>query len=158
MNWDAIGAIGENIGAFAVVISIIYLAVQIRQNTKTVAANTAQAVTDSAVDALMRVAESHDLSSVAAKTFAGDKSLTGVEQMQLQLVLRSLFRNFENYFYQHRRGYFEEEIWAGYKLVIFDQLSTEAFRDWWDANSRLFGKSFVEFVNNEVLAGSPMQS
>lgn len=158
MNWDAIGAIGENIGAFAVVISIIYLAVQIRQNTKTLAANTAQAVTDSAVDALMRVAESHDLSSVAAKTFAGDKSLTGVEQMQLQLVLRSLFCNFENYFYQHRRGYFEDEIWAGDKLVIFDQLSTEAFREWWDTNSRLFGKSFVEFVNNEVLAGSPMQS
>ena len=33
MNWDAIGAIGENIGAFAVVISVVYLAVQIRKQT-----------------------------------------------------------------------------------------------------------------------------
>ena len=33
MNWDTISAIGETIGAVAVVISLLYLAVQIRQNT-----------------------------------------------------------------------------------------------------------------------------
>ena len=31
MNWDAIGAIGEIIGAIAVVSTLFYLAVQIRQ-------------------------------------------------------------------------------------------------------------------------------
>ena len=31
MNWDAIGAVGEIVGAFAVVVSLIYLALQIRQ-------------------------------------------------------------------------------------------------------------------------------
>ncbi len=33
MNWEAIGAIGEVLGALVVVITIGYLAVQIRQNT-----------------------------------------------------------------------------------------------------------------------------
>ena len=33
MNWDAIGAIAELTGAFAVVLTLIYLAVQLRQNT-----------------------------------------------------------------------------------------------------------------------------
>ena len=33
MNWEAIGAIGETIGAIAVIISLLYLAIQIRQNT-----------------------------------------------------------------------------------------------------------------------------
>ncbi len=33
MNWDALGAIGEIVGATAVVISVIYLAVQIRKQT-----------------------------------------------------------------------------------------------------------------------------
>ena len=36
MNWDAIGAVSELIGAVAVVATLIYLAVQIRQNTKSV--------------------------------------------------------------------------------------------------------------------------
>ena len=33
MNWEAVGAAGEIIGAVAVIISIIYLALQVRQNT-----------------------------------------------------------------------------------------------------------------------------
>lgn len=33
MNWEAISAVGEILGASAVLITLIYLAVQIRQNT-----------------------------------------------------------------------------------------------------------------------------
>jgi hypothetical protein len=36
MNWDAISTIAEVVGAAAVVVSLIYLAVQIQQNTKQV--------------------------------------------------------------------------------------------------------------------------
>ena len=34
MNWDAIGAVGEIIGALAVVVTLAYLAVQIRASTR----------------------------------------------------------------------------------------------------------------------------
>ena len=33
MNWEAVGAISEAIGVIAIFISLIYVAVQIRQNT-----------------------------------------------------------------------------------------------------------------------------
>jgi hypothetical protein len=36
MNWQAIGTIAEVVGAAAVVVSLVYLAVQIRQNTRQV--------------------------------------------------------------------------------------------------------------------------
>ena len=36
MNWEAIGAVGEILGAIAVLLSLAYLAVQIRQNTASV--------------------------------------------------------------------------------------------------------------------------
>tara|TARA_B110000858_G_scaffold89247_1_gene103084 strand:- start:5179 stop:5370 length:192 start_codon:yes stop_codon:yes gene_type:complete len=39
MNWDAISAIGEIIGATAVVVSLVYLAVQIRQNTRQISSS-----------------------------------------------------------------------------------------------------------------------
>jgi hypothetical protein len=34
MNWAAIGAIGEIVGAVAVVVTLAYLAIQVRQNTR----------------------------------------------------------------------------------------------------------------------------
>lgn len=36
MNWDALGAVGEVVGAIAVVATLIYFSVQIRQNTRAV--------------------------------------------------------------------------------------------------------------------------
>ena len=39
MNWDAIGAIAELLGAIGVIASLVYLATQIRQNTATVRAS-----------------------------------------------------------------------------------------------------------------------
>ncbi len=40
MNWEAIAAIGQVAGAAAVMFTLIYLAVQIRQNTAAVATAT----------------------------------------------------------------------------------------------------------------------
>jgi len=36
MNWDAVGAIAELIGATAVVLTLVYLSIQLRQNTRAV--------------------------------------------------------------------------------------------------------------------------
>ncbi len=43
-NWEAIGAIGELIGALAVVLTLIYLTLQLRRNTQSVHANTHQQI------------------------------------------------------------------------------------------------------------------
>jgi hypothetical protein len=42
MNWDAIGAIAELLGAIGVIASLVYLATQIRQGREQVRAATAQ--------------------------------------------------------------------------------------------------------------------
>ena len=50
MNWEAIGAIGETIGAIAVVLTLVYLSIQIRQNTRSVRAATYQSVAEALAD------------------------------------------------------------------------------------------------------------
>jgi len=39
MGWDAIGAIGELLGSIGVLVTLVYLAIQIRQNTDSLAEN-----------------------------------------------------------------------------------------------------------------------
>lgn len=46
MNWDAIGAIGEIVGAGAVVLTLIYLSIQLRQNTEALRSTAWQAIQD----------------------------------------------------------------------------------------------------------------
>ena len=47
MNWEAIGATGEVVGAVAVFATLVYLAIQIRQNTASLKASSHHAITDS---------------------------------------------------------------------------------------------------------------
>jgi hypothetical protein len=42
MNWEALGAIGEIVGAVAVIVTLVYLAIQVRHSSKTLEENTAQ--------------------------------------------------------------------------------------------------------------------
>ncbi len=44
MNWDAIGAIGEILGALGVLVTLVYLATQIRENTRSLQAVSLQSV------------------------------------------------------------------------------------------------------------------
>ena len=151
MDWDALGAIGEVIGALAVVATLVYLAAQIRQNTKTVAANTFQSVSATASQTALQIAQSPDLVRVTVKLFQPDEELTIEEAMQAQLIFRAVFRNYENYYYQYSRGYFEEEVWGGYKKTMSEQLAVPFGQQWWKNHQAAFGISFVEFVNRELL-------
>ena len=45
MNWEAIGAIAELFGALGVIVTVGYLAVQIRQNSKLIASSLAESTT-----------------------------------------------------------------------------------------------------------------
>ena len=155
MNWDAIGSIGEIIGAAAVVISLIYLAAQVRQNSKIVAANTFQSVSAAASKTSMDIAQSPHLSKVALKIFSEEPSLTPEEAMQAQLLMRAIFRNYENYFYQYSRGYFEKDVWDGYMVTMTEQLSIPFGKTWWEHHQAAFGSKFVAFVNNELVNKVP---
>ena len=161
MDWTAVGAIGTLISAAAIVASVIYLAIQIRQNSKMIAANTFQAISATSADLAIRMAESPELSELLSKAFSGYTTWTPRESMQLQLFLRGSFRNYENYYYQHRHGNFEEEIWGGYEQSILDLVSREFGQDWWSIHQVAFGRTFAEFVNshieNHVGPGSPWE-
>ena len=52
MTLEDLGNLGEFLGAIGVIASLVYLAVQIRQNTRAVNSNTSQAITDSRVEFL----------------------------------------------------------------------------------------------------------
>ena len=96
----------------------------------------------------MRLAESPELSELMSKGFSNPETFTPKETTQFQLFLRASFRNYENYYYQYRLGYFEEEIWAGYEQQIIDQVTRGLGVAWWEVHQVAFGKAFVEFVNS----------
>jgi len=77
VNWEAISAIGQIVGAIAVVISLIYLATEVRSNARA----TRRTAMRSTLDALNRFAQQitghADLAELRSRGFHDYESLEG---------------------------------------------------------------------------------
>jgi hypothetical protein len=89
MNWEALGAIGEIVGAIAVVLTLGYLALQIRQNTRLLRA-TALSATADAYLSFNRLLGSDPASAYVFQVGLEDfPSLSEAEQRQFLNLLRA---------------------------------------------------------------------
>ena len=82
MSWDAIGAIGEVVGAIAVVCTLIYLAIQIREADKTARFNAVQSNREQRIAMFLSERDSPFIPAIRMKIAAG-QPLTDEEDLRL---------------------------------------------------------------------------
>ncbi|MDH3379233.1 MAG: hypothetical protein OEQ39_20095 [Gammaproteobacteria bacterium] len=151
MNWEAIGAIGEVVGALAVIATLLYLAVQIRQNTKAIKGTTLTAITE---HKQFELRWSSDIATAWRKSLTDPKSLTPDESWQMAEWLSSCFVARQNEFFQHKQGLIDDETWEASERIIKLALSGEWARNWWNEfGPKGFTENFV-YVVDKVLSDS----
>ncbi|MEQ8693946.1 MAG: hypothetical protein RIC85_01285 [Gammaproteobacteria bacterium] len=139
MNWDAVGAIGEIVGALAVVITLGFLIHQLRQNT---IALRQQSERDSAT-----AFQQWSLTTVAPSTARAigrawievDEKLTPEEMISVEhFTLSFLFVLLQDYL-DWKRGFQSDDVWTSRVGLIEAVFSSPAVRAWW----HLYGRSYV---------------
>ncbi len=126
MSIMELGALGEFVGAIAVVVTLAYLAVQIRQNTRAMEesrrlalAQTYQVRADSLQDMLVGAANSEHIGPIITKlTSAGyPEDVRSLDQLspdergrfrQWQIAQQT---HWDNMFYQYQQGFLDEEYY-----------------------------------------------
>ena len=148
MNWEAIGAVGEVVGAVGVIATLIYLAAQIRQNSAVVRSATRQAISTQQAEFGMRVASSSDLRAAVARWLEMQPSPSSPEDaLRDEFFLRSALRMFENQYHQNKDGTFEDTMWFGYLENMRRIFAQPRFRGWWRESRALYGTDFADFVD-----------
>ena len=119
MTIEQLGSLGEFLGSIAVLATLIYLAIQIRQNTKATRAQIHQARSDQAQDFFLFVAGSPEFSALLEKVTPEGKPdleavdlLTPVERRQLQFYLIAAQQRLENMYFQRKWGFLAEETYS----------------------------------------------
>ena len=112
MNWDAIGATGEIIGALAVVISLLYLGLQIRGQTRQAQFAAAHDISVGYRDAMDHFSDP-DTSELYIKGLSGTDNLEDSELFRLLVGCQKMLRVWEEAFYLHREGQLHGKHWAG---------------------------------------------
>lgn len=147
MDWAAIGAVSEVIAAVAVVVSLVYLATQIRQATKIARATTRNAIAESAQALSQDVIENADMAEIFVKHLNGEE-LNAVEMLRMQGRCYRDMRHWENIYYQVREGLLTEEEWSGFRRNLAALFEIGAYREYWASESDLYSDAFREQIDN----------
>jgi len=154
MNWEAIGAVGEVIGAIGVIATLGYLSVQIRHNTRAMRAQSVAEVTKSLKSEIDLLAQGHDILSVIIKTQAGEP-LDPRELMILDLFMTQAIVSRQNEFLQHQQGLLDDEVLISMQHALVLLLSPPTARNWWvQEGSRMVSAKFARYVEGLLNDGS----
>jgi hypothetical protein len=155
MNWEAIGAIGDMVGGFGVIITLIYLAMQVRQNTAAQKISSFQSLRENTVSLHDLCASDSDLADLFVAGVSDQKPLSEQESNRFHFLLMSFFRRLESIYILEKVGHLSESDWSGIKLSCIDVLNQPGTRRWWMENQQRFRKDFVSWTQEmfESVAG-----
>jgi hypothetical protein len=158
MNWEALGAIGEIVGAVAVVVTLGYLAVQMRQNTRSVRASMFQSLVEQIVNFNRSFTEDPELAQTYLKGLEDLEGLSEADRARMTFTLFSHFQIFQSMYYQRQLFTIEPEYWESWRDTILMYYRLPGVQRWWQLRKDIFSKKFREFLEaeepgHEVLSG-----
>jgi len=155
MNWDAIGAIGEVIGAMAVVLSLIYLATQVHVSNRLARAE-AWRTPNSDLNALNASFATDPIYRAAFYKVAWENAIRSELEKDEAVVLDAYFISilniYEQIFREIREGTLTDEAIKDFGAQSMLQLTY--FRSSWHFYRGSLGHSFVVYFEESFNLGA----
>ena len=157
MNWDAVSAVAELVGAIAVVASLAYLAVQIRQNTqhidfntRAIRSSTFQSFSDTFGQFEDLLLENKHLGHVWVQGLEGEEDLEAGDLILFNNLAHKFFRMYEVLFLQYSAGLVEQSLFESAHRFPDQLLARPGLRRYWRHRQRRYTDSFVEYMSRRL--------
>jgi len=147
MNWDAISAIGENVGALAVVISVLYLAYQVKQNTRHSQAFTQR---DIIRDIHGHQAQIRENPRLIRYGFSAFDEMTDDDKLVVNTYFNELVSTFESTLRLNNAGLVDPTVFSGHRGFLLAALQTPGGRQWWIGIKGLFSADIRSYIETEI--------
>ena len=154
MNSEAAGAIGEIIGAVAVVASLVFVGFQLRQNTRAMKLSSTNDLMSQLEQKLGELAEDKDTAELVFRGIPDPKSLEGLDLYRFTLVCQSTYFYMAKAHYQYRAGTLEPEIWATLHSQLANFMNTPGMARYWKQHGWNFPEQFRAYIEDEVMVGA----
>jgi hypothetical protein len=155
MNLNDLANIGQVIGAIAVVISLIYVALQIRQNTNAVRSATAQSVHEHFATWYHLLASDGELSQVLIAGLKDYASLSEKDKGRFVCTFMAFLSYSQNAFMKWRQGLLAPSLWMGWEQIIMNFTSSPGGRAFWKERAYLFDEEFRRHVEDDLMKRTP---
>ena len=151
MTIETIYYVGQTIAAIAVIVSVLYLAAQVKQNTEAVGRGTFEAAIGRVTEHVCSEIASSDASAgIYYQGLEDFDELSPVEQLRLRYLMMKLLLSYEPTIDTHRRspGLIKPSVIDVVNHTIRQHLSTSGGSRWWNLDGKQwFAADYRDYID-----------
>lgn len=153
MNWEMLAAIGQLAAVFVGIPSLIYLAVQIREQTKERRQSAINALTVQWGDLTRALHEDVEFATVYLRGIQSFDELDAVSKLRFSAFQNRFFKNFEGMYYSRCEGILTPELWGEIERTMSDFLAYDGVRQWWETRKHWHTEKFRHVIDSIIARG-----
>ncbi len=151
MTIQDLGSLGEFVSSIAVVVTLVYLATQLRQNTKAIRAASTQALDRSITDNIALWASTRENAVLMERGLSSNESLSEEEAIHFQTLIAAFFLTMDSSFWSYRNALLPAELWEREQEVIRAWINRPGGRTAWQLKRSQVSRPFREHVESSLL-------
>lgn len=150
MTLENINYVAQTIAVVAIFGSLIFLGVQVRQNSATTRAQVHQQISDAFTMYLETMANHSAVVFAGSSSKQGLDGLSDEELLRFSFIMAGLFKIWENAFYQHKSGFLDERNWQSNITWMLTWFHMPGVQTWWSVRRSLYAAEFQAFLESSA--------
>ena len=132
----------EVAGTGAILLGLVFVALELKQNTEAVKAQTSQGLLEMANQSNHQVAASAQLADLYLKATNDFDALSERERLQFSRYVNAELNIWEQAYYSHQNGTMDDGLWRGYDISYRANYCDESSYQIWAEIQSSFGAEF----------------
>jgi len=153
MNWEMLAAIGQLAAVCVGIPSLIYLAVQIREQTKERRQSAVHALTVQWGDLTESLHDNAETAAIFLRGMQSFADLDAVSKLRFSAFFNRLINIFEGMYFSHRQGILTGSSWGAVERTMSDLIAYPGVQQWWETRRHWHTEEFGQVVGEIIARG-----
>jgi hypothetical protein len=153
MNWEMLAAFGQLAAVCVGIPSLIYLAVQIRAQTKERRHSAVNSLTVQWGDLTKSLHDNAEFCAIYLRGVQSFNDLDAISKLRFSAFLNRFFKNFQAMYFSHRDGVLNASSWGEVERTMSDVIAYPGTRQWWETRRHWHTQEFARVVDEIIARG-----
>ena len=155
MTLEQLYYVSEIVGVLVVAVTLIFLTIQVRQNTQALRSAAAQNALEMAEAMYEPIMGDPVLAELLPRGMVNPDSLNDIEMARFTAFWQNGFFTAQNWFFQWKQGALDAAIWAGWSKIFADISHTPGVGRFWQLRRQYFSDEFRKYMETDLFAQKP---
>ena len=138
----------NTVASLGVILSVFFLAYQIKKNTTAVKANYSDSLNTTNMEYLRQLIENPRLGELMERAVDSWEDMNEGDKRTSNYMFIQLFRHWENMYYQHKLSVLDKQLWSSHLNTMTGYFHHKGTREWWIHRRMAFAEDFRNYLEN----------